>query len=239
MGQTSSTFLPRGSNSWRLGAEVRGAENRRSLTLEATTFNHTVHTALFGRTGFPPPAAGAEILARSGGPGAGRTTNARIASVVKWVVRHVVGPDIVPDLLFAPVGEWIHFDQTTVLFVHLDFADGGPGSGVIPTEASNPGIEGGQDPTQGKDLAHLAAQEPQRRIPIKQVDAVPTGDALNLGRLRKVDLDLEVVLFSHLVEEFIGLLGEPAGVDSKHPDLRIDPPRHVEDRHAIGLKAGT
>src|SRR5262249_36820359 len=117
MGQTSSTLLPRGGISWRLGAEVRGAEDCRSLTLETTAFNHTVHTALFGRTGFPPPAAGAGIFARSGGPGAGRTTNARIASVVKRVVRHVVGPDIVPDLLFAPVGEWINFDQTTVLFV--------------------------------------------------------------------------------------------------------------------------
>src|SRR5262249_3476831 len=172
MGQTSSTLLPRGGISWRLGAEVRGAEDCRSLTLETTAFNHTVHTALFGRTGFPPPAAGAGIFARSGGPGAGRTTNARIASVVKRVVRHVVGRDIVPDLLFAPVGEWINFDQTTVLFVRFDLADGGPGSRVIPTEASNPGVECGQDPTQGKDLAHLAAQEPQRRIPIKQVDTV-------------------------------------------------------------------
>src|SRR4030067_1051370 len=51
----------------------------------------------------PPPAAGADVFAGLDGAGAGRAADAGEAAVVKGVIGDVVGLDVVPDLLLAPV----------------------------------------------------------------------------------------------------------------------------------------
>ena len=55
----------------------------------------------------PPPAAGADVLARLDGARAGRAADGGISAVVQRVVRHVVGAEVRPDVVGAPVGERI------------------------------------------------------------------------------------------------------------------------------------
>ncbi len=69
-------------------------------------------------------------------------------------------PDVVPHFLFGPVSERIDFDETAMLQVCLDLADGGASGGLVATQASDPGVKSGQDPAQRQDFTCLAAQEP-------------------------------------------------------------------------------
>src|SRR3972149_4691913 len=53
----------------------------------------------------PPPAAGADVLPRLDGAGAGRAADAGEAAVVEGVVGGGVRLDVVPGLLLAPVDQ--------------------------------------------------------------------------------------------------------------------------------------
>src|SRR5207302_2534722 len=55
-----------------------------------------VDPALFDFVLLPPPTAGPIVLARRGGPGAGRAADRRVAGFVKRVIRDVVRADVVP-----------------------------------------------------------------------------------------------------------------------------------------------
>ena len=60
---------------------------------------------------FPPPAAGAEILAGTDGAGAGRTADADEPFVGQRIVRDVVCVDIGPDLVETPVEKRVVFEE--------------------------------------------------------------------------------------------------------------------------------
>src|SRR5579872_3519710 len=64
-----------------------------------------VDAALLYLVVLPPPAAGALVLSRGGGAGAGLAADRRVALVVERVVRHVVVPDVVPHLGPGPARE--------------------------------------------------------------------------------------------------------------------------------------
>ena len=59
---------------------------------------------------FPPPAAGAEVLAQADGAGAGRAADAGEKLVVQRVVGDVVELDVVPDVAPGPVGQRVDLD---------------------------------------------------------------------------------------------------------------------------------
>src|SRR5712692_328813 len=68
---------------------------------------------------------------------------------------------------------------------------------------------------------------------------MPTDNAFDLRGIREIDLDLNTVFFPDAVEEGVGFLRQPSSVDGKHSHLRINPPGHVQDYHAVRLKTGT
>src|SRR5207244_10945028 len=93
------------------------------LVLEAAGLDRALDAALLGRVLLPPPAAGARILAGGGRTGAGDAADRGVALVVEGVVRHVVGPAVVPDLLVLPAGQRVALQDAAVIVVDLDLAD--------------------------------------------------------------------------------------------------------------------
>src|SRR5262245_30802643 len=57
------------------------------------------------------PAAGTFAFALTGLRGAGHAPDRRVALVVKWVVRHVMLLDVVPDSLVVPVRERVQLPE--------------------------------------------------------------------------------------------------------------------------------
>ena len=63
-----------------------------------------VQAAFLGFRIFPPPASGTHILSRLDRTGARLAADRRIAFVVQEIIWNLVAPDIVPDVIFRPVG---------------------------------------------------------------------------------------------------------------------------------------
>jgi hypothetical protein len=57
----------------------------------------------------PPPSAGADVFAGLYRAGAGLAADGGIASVMQRVVWYSVATDVVPDIVFRPIREWIEF----------------------------------------------------------------------------------------------------------------------------------
>src|SRR5438046_2361024 len=95
------------------------------LVLEAAGLDRTVHPALFRRIRLPPPPTGASVGARIDRPSAGSAADGLVTLIVKGMVGDTVGADVIPDLLFGPVGQRVDLDQPAVIVVQLDFADVG------------------------------------------------------------------------------------------------------------------
>ncbi len=107
----------------------------------------------------PPPATGAEILTWLGGAGARDAANAGVALIVQGVVGHIVRPDVVPDFLVGPVGQWADFCQAAVVVINLDLVDVGPTGPLLSPQPSDPGVQFFQHAPKGLDLAQVAAQQ--------------------------------------------------------------------------------
>src|SRR5579864_3351364 len=90
---------------------------------EAAGFDRAMHPALLGRAGLPPPSPRARVLA------VGHRSRARCASdrfvtlVVERVVGNFVGAEIIPDLLFGPVGQRRELHDSAVVVIDLDLTD--------------------------------------------------------------------------------------------------------------------
>src|SRR5690606_23211206 len=72
----------------------------------------------------PPPAAGAHVLAGHGRPGAGGAADGAIALFIETVVGHVVGIEVSPHLLLAPLGKRVEFLQSMGRVVFLQWQRG-------------------------------------------------------------------------------------------------------------------
>src|SRR5438445_8580211 len=83
------------------------------------------------------PAAGAVGLVGADRPGAGPAADARIAPIVKGIVRHVVVENELPDVALGPVGERIDLDQLE-LMVPLDDSRVGASVSLIAANRADP-----------------------------------------------------------------------------------------------------
>src|SRR5579875_1588402 len=212
-------------------------ENRLCLVLESACLDRAVHAALLRGVLLPPPSAGARILARTDRTRAGRTANAPVSPVIEWMVRDVMLPNVGEDLLFHPVSQGIDLNDAAVIMVELDLADIRSGCPLIAAEAGNPRIEIRQHPAERFDLADLAAGQAILHRFVEEIHAVLANKRLQELGIRGIDLDLDAVVLADAVDHLVGLGGQPPGIDREDAHLRIDPPGHIQDGHAVHLKA--
>src|ERR687886_1779422 len=214
------------------------AKDHLQLVLEATRLDGAVHPALFGRIGFPPPAARPAVLPRRNRARAGGAANALVPPIIERVIWHVVLPHVLPDLLFRPVGQGIDFDDAAVVVIQLDLADVGAGGPLVAPQPGDPGIQAAQHADERAHLADVAARQPQRHRAVEQVRAVAPHHRFHFPAVGEVHLNLDPVALPDTVDEVVALLRQAAGVHGEHAYLRIDPPGHVQDGHAVDLEAG-
>src|SRR3954465_8918489 len=105
----------------------------------------------------PPPAAGPLGLARHHRPCARRAARRRVAVVEQLVIGHFLVPDVVPDAVQGPVGEWVQLDDAAVLAVELDLRDVAPAHPLLAPEARDPCVQRRELALQRLDLAARAA----------------------------------------------------------------------------------
>src|SRR5579863_8366056 len=161
----------------------------------------------------PPPAAGAMGLSRLGGPGARRTTDARIAAIVQRAVIELVAADVAPDVGLRPVQQRADLRQPGMLVLGYRLRCGAL-LGLLVPHARHPGTVSGNRPDERLDLADLAAADALPQAVIETVDAVLAHIALHRLRIRVIQLDTTVVAALEALQQCQGLLGQPAGVDA-------------------------
>src|SRR5258706_12474623 len=112
------------------GGRVDGRSRRGSEALFAHRDGNrpAMQPALLVLGLLPPPAPRANVLARLDSARAGRAADARVAEGVQCVRRHVVAPDVAPDLVLAPVGHRIELGEA-VLGAELFHVQIGPRPG--------------------------------------------------------------------------------------------------------------
>src|SRR5688500_12114703 len=102
------------------------------------------------------PPARARIVSRKDGRGAMRTADTGIVAVVQGVIGHFMELEIGPDLVTAPAGQRIHFDQVELL-IPLDETGIGAGRSLISPDAGDPRAVVCQDATQRLDFPQFTA----------------------------------------------------------------------------------
>ena len=89
---------------------------------------------------FPPPSSGSNILAWLDGPCTRLATDARIALILQFVIRHMVLFYIKLHVLFAPVDERVYLNQVVdvVPFHHLHIL---AGYTLLLSQSADPYVE--------------------------------------------------------------------------------------------------
>ena len=177
----------------------------------------------------PDQRTGPRVLAFAYCPRAVDAPDAGIAALVQGVVRDVVGPDVVPDLLLAPRRERVDLDEAEFL-VPRDDGDGLPRIGLVPPQARDPRRAALEGAAVRLDLAHGAAEvgvaRPERLAKLDRLLVEAPPGAVGDG--------LDAVAALHVVDEVVGLGEEQVGVEIEDTDVRAQARRHVEQRHAGG-----
>src|SRR5260221_8076799 len=109
---------------------------------------------------FPPPAAGAAVLAGTDRARARFAADARVSARMQRVDRHVERLQVRPDVRLGPVGERAVFRNITrriaLFLVQLRTRDG-----LLAPLPGHPRIDAGECAIQRLDLADLAAARAQ------------------------------------------------------------------------------
>src|SRR5215475_9672066 len=87
----------------RIGSHAR-IEHRHS-------YRPAMQAAFFVLGLLPPPASRPNVFARLDGAGARRAADAREPRGMERIGRHIVAPDIAPDVVFTPVSERIELGE--------------------------------------------------------------------------------------------------------------------------------
>src|SRR3569833_2021447 len=137
--------------------------------LDLSGRGHHVESAFLDGLFFPPPAAGAEVLAKRDGAGAGRAADAGIELVVQRVVVDAVHADVVPHVAPRPVRERIALDA---LFAFVDERDVRARAGAFAPQACDPCALARERALHRLDLADLAAGLAQLDAAVHRVAAL-------------------------------------------------------------------
>lgn len=179
--------------------------------------------------GFPPPTARPWVITRFHGPRARLTTDAGIALVEEFVVRHVVLMDIIAHLLLRPVDQRIDLHHA-VLVVPLDELHVLSRDALLVTQATDPGVQALESTLQRLELTDGAATMTTLDTVVEQVDAFLPHHALHLPIIGEEHLDLDVIGEVRTVDKLIRLREEAARVKRKDPSRLVDIDNHLCQR---------
>ena len=185
---------------------------------------------------FPPPAAGAEILADGDRARARRAADAGHELVVQRVVGHLVQGDVVPDVVPGPVGERIELGAAVA--VGLDERDAAAVVGLLAAQAGDPGGAPVEHAPEGLHLANLAARLAQLDAAVHRLRPVPAHEVHHLLLARAIDLDLQAVAFLDARDQRRRLGVQLAGLERADRDAEPEAGDQVGDDHVLRAEAG-
>src|SRR6516164_11394647 len=149
--RSSALRATRGTSS-PMAAAARGS----ALPWATATRPSSRMDAALGLAG-PSPAPAARVGAWLDPARAGRAADRGVAVVDQRVDQHVVGGDVVVDLLLGPADDRVDLDHLPPV-VPLDHLGLAAVAGLVPAYAGDPRVVVGQRPLQRLDLAQVAAQ---------------------------------------------------------------------------------
>src|SRR5439155_13706242 len=167
------------------------------------------------------PAPGARVFARQDRAGAVGAANAWVVLIVERIIEHVVGADVVPDLVPGPIGQRVQFRQLE-FGVPLELASALTRGSLVAADAGDPGVELLQLRLQRLDLAQVAAlvglAAPKRLTVLTRL--------LLGGQRRAAALNLNAVALFNLLDECVGLRKEKVRIQREDAKRRGRAPRH-------------
>ena len=161
------------------------------LVLEAAGLDGAMHAALLRRARLPPPTAGTDGLAGRDRAGARSAADRRVALRVQRMHGDVVVSEVVPDLVFGPLGERVELEETAVVVVDLDLADVRTARPLVAAQSGDPGVEPRERSRQRLHLADVAAEKALLDRVAEQVRAVTVDEALDLQCVGRQQLEPE------------------------------------------------
>src|SRR3954462_2507757 len=186
----------------------------------------------------PPPAACPLGLAREHRARARRAADRLVPVVEELGVQDLVIADVVPHAVERPVGKRVELDDATVLTVELDLGDVPAADPLLTPEAGDPGVERRQLAFERLDLADRAAGRAEIDAPVHRVRAVRRLERGDGVAIRHLELDVDAVAIADLFEQGRRLGRKAARAEREHADARVDPPGHVDERHAVDAACG-
>src|SRR5579875_219007 len=137
------------------------------FVFETTSLNRAMHSAFLRRASFPPPTPGPRVSVAGYSASTWAASDRFVALVVQFIVRDIVGADIIPYLGFGPIRQRGKLDDSSMIMVDLDLADVGPRRPLIAPQPCDPRVKIHQRPPQWQDLPDLATEQAQVNIAIK------------------------------------------------------------------------
>nr|GFB50266.1 hypothetical protein [Tanacetum cinerariifolium] len=190
---------------------------------------------------FPPPTAFTLMLVGQNRAGAGFAANADKAALVQRVVRQFKHADVIPHVRAAHLGQRVEFvewafrrRECTVDFDHRHVV--ARAWALVPTLPGGPGGDAGKFAPQRLDLANTAALA--MAVAVEAEQALFLDHRFEFFPIRADDIDVDLVLLAHLIDESIGLRVQPAGVQTEHLDVFVEFPGHVHQYHVFGTAEG-
>src|SRR5215470_6759597 len=184
----------------------------------------------------PPPAAGADVLARFDRTGARRTADAWISAGVEWIDRHIMAREIAPHFLVAPGGKRIEFWQG-VFSVELLDGDVAPGDRLRTPLSGDPGASPGKRERERCRFANRATTSAQLDAAVKAVHTIRQDEILERMGIGVVHFDGNSVTRAHAVYQGVGLLRKPPGIEGEDGNWQREPRDQVGEDHILGAEA--
>ncbi len=202
---------------------------------EPTAARFVMQSTLLGGTDLPPPPTGTWVFVSSSGSGTGSTTDRGIPTVVELVIGDVPRPYVAPNLFGAPVGQRIHLVQPVY---PCPRGHGGRRTlrRVLATKPGEPGVCAVQRPGQRFDLSNLTALETVLHTLAEREHALFGNESLDEVVARKDHLDFDAVSTPHFVDQVVGLLGQPTGIEGEQTDLGSHPRHQIHQNCTLACK---
>src|SRR6266849_3473160 len=188
---------------------------------------------------FPPPAAGAHVLAGLDGARAGRTADRWIALRVQRIHRQGMLARVLPGLRLGPVGERIELDEAAVLQIQIDHRHLRASGRLLAAQARDPRRAARERARERLELADGAALLALGDAASEGEESFLALELLHRRAIGKVALDEDAVATPHLLHHLVGLGMEAAGVEREDAQTRRVASRQVDERDVFDTEAGS